>query len=84
MNKKRVALFLLLWVFNVDADWGSIGSSVASAGESVGGFLKQMGQGMAGTVPSAYRYNLQVFNGSNATMNMAIHKVINVLGGRIS
>ncbi len=82
MNKKRVALFLLLWVFNVDADWGSIGSSVASAGESVGGFLKQMGQGMAGTVPSAYRYNLQVFNGSNVTMNMAIHKVINVLGGR--
>ena len=83
MSKKRIAHFLLFLVFNIEADWGSIGSNIASAGESVGGFLKQMGEGMAGSVPSAYRYKLQVFNGSNVIMNVAIHKVINVLGGRL-
>ncbi len=83
MNKKSLFLCMYLSITtDLCASWGSIGSSVESMGESIGGFMITMGQGMSGKVPSGYDYSFQVFNGSNVGMLVDIHKSISVMGAR--
>jgi|GEM_PF-3439011 len=82
MNKKSLLFFVCFFTNNLFAGWGGIASSVESMGESVGGFMVMMGQGMAGKVPSGYDYSFRVFNGANSHMFIDIHKSISVMGMR--
>jgi hypothetical protein len=86
MNRKTFLLCIFLTACSLTSDlfasWGTIGDSVESMGESIGGFAVTMGQGMEGKVPSGYDYSFQVFNGSNVPMVATIHKSISVMGAR--
>ncbi len=83
MNKKSFLFFVCFFTNNLFAGWGGIGSSIENMGESIGGFMVTMGQGMAGKVPSGYDYSFQVFNGSNVSAFVDIHKSISVMGMRV-
>ena len=83
MNKKTFLLCMCLGTSNLFSGLGGIGSSIESMGESIGGFMVTMGQGMAGKVPSGYDYSFQVFNGANVSMFVNIHKSISVMGARV-
>lgn len=80
--KKGLFLYACLLLTDVCADWGDIGSEISGIGESVGGFMVTMGQGLAGIVPGGYDYSFRVFNGSNVGMYVDIHKSISVMGAR--
>jgi hypothetical protein len=80
--KKVLFVCAFLFLIDISADWGEIGSEISGIGESVGGFMVTMGQGIAGTVPSGYDYSFRVFNGSNVGMFVDIHKSISVMGAR--